>query len=252
MFETNENRNTVIDIPDTVDDFHTCSETDEHTTEDNSLILLYGRISIYSNDIDCLKEGQFLNDKIIDFVLSVLRNGYGENQTYVFDSMFFIKLRDIQDPKKYYSETSRWFKNGVLSSKNIWVVPVCDNYHWYDIAIIHPETVRPQVLVMDSWKREYYESVDIVKEFLKQKFNAEQGGDIEGIDIPQQKNSYDCGLHVIRSAELFMTELAPYYISLILDPENEITSGHEIYEKVEILTRSQIVRYLIDLFKEQD
>ncbi|GAA5798043.1 hypothetical protein HPULCUR_003441 [Helicostylum pulchrum] len=104
---------------------------------------------------------------------------------------------------------------------------------------------------MDSWKRECYNSVDIVKEFLKQKFGAEQEGDIEEIDIPQQTNAYDCGLYAIRSAELFMTELAPYYISLILDQENKITSDHEIYEKVELLTRSQIVRYFIGILKKE-
>lgn len=37
MFEQNEKQNTVIDLSDTTDDFYTCSETEDNTTDYNTI-----------------------------------------------------------------------------------------------------------------------------------------------------------------------------------------------------------------------
>ncbi|GAA5816192.1 hypothetical protein MFLAVUS_009718 [Mucor flavus] len=141
--------------------------TANYTVEDDFVLFLYERIEIYNSDVNCLEEGNFINDKIVDFILSVLRDSNSQNQT----------------PNNYYEKTSRRFKNDVLLNKKTWVIPVCENYRWYVINAINPETARPRALVMDSRKRNSYRSVKIVEEFLRQKFCAEQEGNIEEICV---------------------------------------------------------------------
>jgi Ulp1 family protease len=62
---------------------------------------------------------------------------------------------------------------------------------------------------MDSLFNPRLEDVTLIKEFLRKKLREDKGKElfirnIKSITIPQQRNSYDCGLYLLRSIEVFL------------------------------------------------
>ncbi|KAI8058839.1 hypothetical protein BDF21DRAFT_467676 [Thamnidium elegans] len=208
-------------------DLSSSEEETEESSEDNSnpLVINYERICLYQNDFSCLKGKEWLKDNIVDLALAELRRKYEKaGQAYLFNSLFFSKLRTIRDSgaskKDYYTTTKRWFKNDELSNKRFWIIPVCDRNHWYVIVVARPRSNRPSITVFDSIKKKTYVSVNLIKAFLKQKYAAEHTGKCRKIevniaDIPQQKNASDCGLFTIRSANLLLRDDAQHYFTFI-------------------------------------
>ncbi|KAI9366296.1 hypothetical protein BD770DRAFT_1797 [Pilaira anomala] len=213
----NTNREIIVDLS---------SAEEDEISDSNPLILNYERISLYENDLDCFNENEWLKDNVVDLALAGLRKTYERTgQAYLFNSLFFSKLRTVRDnsnieKKNYHSVTTRWFKDDILSNKRFWIIPICDKNHWYLIVIVRPRSNKPALFVLDSMKKESYDSVSLIKEFLKQKYSEEHKGKckkiaVKIVDIPQQPNESDCGLYAIRSATLFLSCKAQKFLDLI-------------------------------------
>ncbi|XP_064617471.1 sentrin-specific protease 6-like [Liolophura sinensis] len=113
-----------------------------------------GGISISTEDLFCLREGEFLNDVIIDFYLKYLVNEVlseeDRNRTYVFSSFFYKRLTQRQgrlspDDKQQmdlkerrHDRVKTWTRHVDLFSKDFIIVPINEHSHWFLAIICFP------------------------------------------------------------------------------------------------------------------
>ncbi|XP_058746355.1 probable ubiquitin-like-specific protease 2B [Vicia villosa] len=202
-------------------------------------------VSISKKDVDLLQPERYINDTIIDFYILYLKNKIQEKEKarfHFFNSFFFRKLVDMDkiipnicDGKSAFLRVRKWTRKVKLFEKDYIFIPVNFNLHWSLIVICHPgEVVNvndreldkslkiPCILHMDSVKGYHNNLKDIVQSYLweewKDKMKDTSGEDLSSkflnipflsIAVPQQENSYDCGIFLLHYIELFLTE-APF------------------------------------------
>ncbi|GLT60609.1 hypothetical protein SLA2020_333670 [Shorea laevis] len=198
-------------------------------------------VSISKRDVDLLQPETFVNDTIIDFYINYLKNQIppeDRQRLHFFNSFFFRKLADldkdpssISDGRAAFLRVHKWTRKVDIFGKDYIFIPVNFNLHWSLIVICHPGEVAgikdedlekspnvPCILHMDSirgshaglkslvqsylweeWKGRHKEtSEDISSRFLNLRFVS--------LELPQQENSFDCGLFLLHYLELFLAE----------------------------------------------
>ncbi|XP_047429985.1 sentrin-specific protease 6 isoform X2 [Mugil cephalus] len=117
-----------------------------------------GGISVTNEDLHCLKEGEFLNDVIIDFYLKylVLEKLKKEDaqRIHVFSSFFYKRLnqRDRRNgpdapnlpiQKRKHNRVKTWTRHVDLFQKDFIFVPINESAHWYLAVICFPGLEGP-------------------------------------------------------------------------------------------------------------
>lgn len=121
-------------------------------------------LTITAGDNSRLREGDFLNDTLIEFGLkSVVKDSGLSDNVHVFSSFFFHKLsakekkRDSSAISKVkgnpqqqqeqglswsaYDSVRKWTANVDVFSKDFIIVPINEHYHWYLAIIFNPGRV---------------------------------------------------------------------------------------------------------------
>ncbi|XDV43464.1 hypothetical protein PO909_011943, partial [Leuciscus waleckii] len=112
-----------------------------------------GGLTITEEDLNCLEEGEFLNDVILDFYLRYLvceqQEKEGATKCHVFSSFFFNHLTQ-EDPKtlpgatglsiqeRRHNRVKTWTRNVNLFEKDFIFVPINQMAHWYLAVICFP------------------------------------------------------------------------------------------------------------------
>ncbi|XP_031777504.1 sentrin-specific protease 6-like [Nasonia vitripennis] len=109
------------------------------TIDDNETITIYpplpaaGGFQIKRCHLNCLEEGKYLNDIILDFYLTYflceMISSSDRNRTHLFSSFFFKKIASAQNKnniptKKIYESVQKWTKNVNLFEKDFIIVPI--------------------------------------------------------------------------------------------------------------------------------
>ncbi|KAL4332375.1 hypothetical protein GQ457_07G024180 [Hibiscus cannabinus] len=203
-------------------------------------------VSISKRDVDLLLPETFINDTIIDFYIKYLKNQIQPEERqrfHFFNSFFFRKLADldkdpssISDGRAAFLRVRKWTRKLDIFGKDYIFIPVNFNLHWSLIVMCHPGEVAgfkdedldksskvPCILHMDSirgnhaglknlvqsylweeWKERYKEtSEDLSSKFSNMRFVS--------LELPQQENSFDCGLFLLHYLELFLAEAPPNF-----------------------------------------
>ncbi|XVE60599.1 hypothetical protein DITRI_Ditri05aG0141200 [Diplodiscus trichospermus] len=206
----------------------------------------FDAVSISKRDVDLLQPETFINDTIIDFYIKYLKNQIQPEERqrfHFFNSFFFRKLADldkdpssISDGRAAFLRVHKWTRKLDMFGKDYIFIPVNFNLHWSLIVICHPGEVAgfkdedldksskvPCILHMDSirgnhaglknlvqsylweeWKERHKEtSEDLSSKFLNLRFVS--------LELPQQENSFDCGLFLLHYLELFLAEAPPNF-----------------------------------------
>ncbi|XP_044488321.1 probable ubiquitin-like-specific protease 2A isoform X4 [Mangifera indica] len=203
-------------------------------------------VVISKKDIELLRPETFINDTIIDFYIQYLKKKLQpeeQHRFHFFNSFFFRKLADLdKDPsgacegKAAFQRVRKWTKNVNLFEKDYVFIPVNYSLHWSLIVICHPGEVAyfkddeiekstkvPCILHMDSIKGSHRGLKDLLQSYLceewKEKHNS-TGDEVPSkilqlrfvpLELPQQENSFDCGLFLLHYAELFIAEAPPSF-----------------------------------------
>ncbi|KAJ0235912.1 ubiquitin-like-specific protease 2B [Hirschfeldia incana] len=208
-------------------------------------------VSICKRDVDLLQPETFVNDTIIDFYINYLKNqiqAEDRQRFHFFNSFFFRKLADldkdpssIADGKAAFLRVRKWTRKVDMFGKDYIFVPVNFNLHWSLIIICHPGEVAnctdldldstkvPCILHMDSIKGSHAGLKNLVQSYLCEEWkerHKDTSDDIStrfmnlrfvSLELPQQENSYDCGLFLLHYLELFLAEapqnFSPFKIS---------------------------------------
>ncbi|EPS70957.1 hypothetical protein M569_03802, partial [Genlisea aurea] len=199
-------------------------------------------VSINKRDVDLLLPDTFVNDTVIDFYIKYLKtkqNAEEKKKFHFFNSFFFRKLADMdKDPSNAFDgraaflRVRKWTRKVNLLEKDFIFIPVNYNYHWSLIVICHFGEVAssadfkcqksarvPCILHMDSLRGTHAGLKDLLQSYLWEEWKERHNGSCDdlyskfrnlkfiSLELPQQQNSYDCGLFLLHYVELFLDEV---------------------------------------------
>ncbi|KAK1417593.1 hypothetical protein QVD17_26723 [Tagetes erecta] len=234
-------------------------------------------IAISKRDFQLLQPEKFINDTVVDFYIEYLKKFKpADARVHFFNSFFFRKLADFDekqsrsvDSKEAFQRVHKWTKKVDIFQKDYIFIPVNFRLHWSLVIICHPgEVVNftddelelsvkvPCILHMDSikgshrgldpciksylweeWKaRNDYASEDISRKFMDLRFLQ--------LEVPQQENSYDCGLFMLHYMELFVKQASNSF-----NPLDTFINTDWFYPMEASLKRTRIQRLIFELTK---
>ncbi|KAL3619599.1 hypothetical protein CASFOL_034511 [Castilleja foliolosa] len=199
-------------------------------------------VSISKRDVDLLLPDTFVNDTIIDFYIKYLKSRQKvEERTkyHFFNSFFFRKLADMDkdpssafDGKAAFHRVRKWTRKINLLEKDFIFIPVNYNYHWSLIVICYfgevasykdaedGKSIRvPCIMHMDSLRGNHAGLKDLIQSYLWEEWKERMKETSEDLysnfrnlkfiplELPQQQNSYDCGLFLLHYVEIFLEEV---------------------------------------------
>nr|KAJ0187446.1 hypothetical protein LSAT_V11C900488950 [Lactuca sativa] len=192
-------------------------------------------VFISKRDLDLLLPVTFVNDTIIDFYNKIKPE---ERQRFhFFNSFFFRKLDDPEkepldalEGKTAFQRVRKWTRKVNLFEKDFVFIPVNYNLivmcHLGEVAKYKDEEdvteliKVPCVLHMDPIRGSHTGLKVLMQSYLKEEWKGRQQEASEDIssrfdnlhfislELPQQPNSFDCGLFLLHYVELFL-EQAP-------------------------------------------
>lgn len=119
-------------------------------------------VTLLQCDLERLKEGEYLNDTMIEFGLRYLLERIKRNnpslvqQIHVFNTFFYHKLTESRDRSKTYEHLRKWTNKVNIFDKMYVVVPINEHLHWYMAIIVNPKAIineRPLSLASSSIRR---------------------------------------------------------------------------------------------------
>ena len=206
-------------------------------------------ISFTKHDFKQLQPCKYLNDTIIYFFMQYYLDHHVAEEIkrniHVFNSFFFSKIRSIHSKKESepsYEFASRWLKNVDIFEKDFLIIPVCEKDHWVLVIVCYldkppqretnllqdKDLYAPTVIVLNSCRGLAPPVKKSLSQFLTKQWLQERGSQRRftihsakksGLrlifpDLPQQKNSYDCGVYILGYFYCFLKNPRQSYISM--------------------------------------
>ncbi|THG11502.1 hypothetical protein TEA_012999 [Camellia sinensis var. sinensis] len=195
-------------------------------------------VSISKRDIELLRPETFINDTIIDFYIKYLKNKIKpeeKNRFHFFNSFFFRKLADLdRGPSRAckgraaFQRVHKWTRKVNLFEKDYIFIPVNFSNHSADEDVKKLSKV-PCILHMDSIKGSHRGLKNLIQSYLWEEWKERQNRLLEDVsskflnlrfvplELPQQENSFDCGLFLLHYVELFLdrapVDFSPFKIT---------------------------------------
>ncbi|KAL3631031.1 hypothetical protein CASFOL_024015 [Castilleja foliolosa] len=196
-------------------------------------------VEIRNSDMECLAPRSYLSSPIMNFYIRYLQKptspGTRKRCDYHFFNTFFYKKLKQDVFNKFGKETSfskfrRWWKGVNIFEKAYIFLPIHESLHWSLIIICIPnkeDESGPIILHLDSLGLHNSNSIcRDVKRFLIEEWKFLRQEDVlpelpipdniwdklsqrideKVIEVPQQRNEYDCGLFVLFFMERFLLE----------------------------------------------
>nr|CAG8435398.1 12547_t:CDS:2 [Entrophospora candida] len=200
-------------------------------------------MTVTYHDIKTLNPTVWVNDQVMNFYgkLIVDRNSKNKNlpSLFIHSTQFMTKYSSCG-----YKAVSKWTKKVDIFEKDLLFIPVHSrNMHWslclVDFKASKIYYIDSLYLTSEKYKEDVRLVINDIKEYLKyewadkkhtsRKFDMFQSN-LSFMGIPQQKNSYDCGIfallfieHYSRRAPLLFNQLhIPYFRKKII---YEIANG---------------------------
>ena len=199
-----------------------------------------GAVRVALADLDCLKDGEMLNDQCVDFYLKYLQCETLAQQlpkilerVHIFNSFFYQKLAQKHDQEcamdtssAAHARVKTWTKNVDIFAKDFLLIPIHRDVHWSLIVVCNPsgkpgEAREPFLLHLDSMLGGHNSSsVSMtIKNYLEKEWIAQKGQDAEPPKfttmrfmptfrphVPRQQNGCDCGVFILAFVEKLVTE----------------------------------------------
>uniref|UniRef100_A0A4W4H729 SUMO specific peptidase 7b n=1 Tax=Electrophorus electricus TaxID=8005 RepID=A0A4W4H729_ELEEL len=114
-----------------------------------------GGITVTTEDLECLRDGEFLNDVIIDFYLKYLHLERADrgvaDRVHIFSSFFYKQLTrksnsSEEEAAQYrrHRRVKNWTRHVDIFSKDYLFIPVNQEAHWYLVVICFPGLQKPE------------------------------------------------------------------------------------------------------------
>ncbi|XP_076841297.1 sentrin-specific protease 7b [Brachyhypopomus gauderio] len=119
-----------------------------------------GGITVTTEDLECLRDGEFLNDVIIDFYLKYLHleraDGGVADRAHIFSSFFYKQLTRKSNSSeeeaggtaqyRRHRRVKTWTRHVDIFSKDYLFIPVNQEAHWYLVVICFPGLLQTELV----------------------------------------------------------------------------------------------------------
>ncbi|XP_040945078.1 probable ubiquitin-like-specific protease 2A isoform X1 [Gossypium hirsutum] len=236
-------------------------------------------ISISKRDVAFLQPETFINDTIIDFYIKYLKNKIQpeeQHRFHFFNSFFFRKLADLDKGlssacqlKAAFERVRKWTRKVDIFAKDYIFIPVNYSLHWSLIVICHTGEVAnsrddgtenllnvPCILHMNSIRGSHRGLKNLFQSYLSEEWKERHGEAADDVpsnflhlqfvqlEVPQQENSFDCGLFLLHYMELFLLQASPDFCPFKLNM-------HWFPPAEASLKRFHIKKLICEIFDEQ-
>ena len=120
-------------------------------------------------------------------------------EVHMYDTNFYQKLTNVQteeekktnvtDAQRRHCKVSSWTKNLDIFEKNLLVIPICEEKHWYLVLVVKPGLVayperqringeeEPLILLLDSYYEGYkwVKTVENIRDYLAEEWATKKG-----------------------------------------------------------------------------
>ncbi|GLT94349.1 hypothetical protein SLE2022_120940 [Rubroshorea leprosula] len=243
-------------------------------------------VLIRKRDIELLLPETFINDTIIDFYIKYLKNKIQteeQHRFHFFNSFFFRKLADLDKYQPRACETSaafqrvrKWTRKVDMFKKDYIFIPVNYSLHWSLIVICHPGEVAnlndddlndlpkvPCILHLDSIKGSHKGLNNLFQSYLCEEWKERHSGAADDIslkffqlqfvplELPQQENSFDCGLFLLHYVEHFIQDAPANFSPFKITKFSKFLTRNWFPPMEASLKRSHIQRLIYEVLKDQ-
>ncbi|XP_024028801.1 probable ubiquitin-like-specific protease 2B isoform X2 [Morus notabilis] len=243
-------------------------------------------VSISKRDVDLLQPETFINDTIVDFYIKYLKNQIQPEERqrfHFFNSFFFRKLADLDkdpssaaDGKAAFQRVRKWTRKVDLFEKEFIFIPINFSLHWSLVVICHPGEVAtfqdedldkslkvPCILHMDSIKGNHSGLKNLIQSYLWEEWKERRKETSEemssrfhnlrfvSLELPQQENSFDCGLFLLHYLELFLAEVPSNFSPFKITKSSNFLNINWFPPSEASLKRTLIQRLIFDLLEKR-
>lgn len=185
------------------------SSPDKYCKTQKIILDKYFSVTLKISDYQRLNPEVYLNDNLIDFFLAFFI--HKKKSFHAFNSFFFKTFSEFG-----FSSVQKWFKSIDLFSKKYWMIPVARMEHWMLIIVTNPKNAfidkkpSPTILFFDSLDFQNFNPKCEIQTFMEKLWKACSGKDevvdvpIYMLKLPIQKNFWDCGVFLLKYAEIFV------------------------------------------------
>ncbi|GER32248.1 sentrin/sumo-specific protease [Striga asiatica] len=196
-------------------------------------------VQICYSDMECLAPQSYLSSTIMNFYIRYLQKPVSPSTRkkcdyHFFNTYFYNKLKqDVlaeANKETSFKKFRRWWKGVNIFEKAYIFLPIHENLHWSLITICIPnkdDESGPIILHLDSLGLHFSKSImQDVKSFLIEEWKFLRQENVlpefpipdniwdklsrriydKVIEVPQQRNDYDCGLFVLFFMERFLED----------------------------------------------
>lgn len=195
-------------------------------------------VEICCSDMESLAPEAYLSSTIMNFYIRYLQKTKPHadvDEYHFFNTYFYQKLKEAVLSKQNEKEASfvrlrRWWKGVNIFEKAYIFLPIHEDLHWSLVIICIPDKedqLGPILLHLDSLGLHCSKSLfATIRKFLVEEWKFLRQGEVPAlpisdkiwenlprrideniIQVPQQRNEYDCGLFVLFFMERFIDEV---------------------------------------------
>lgn len=190
-------------------------------------------VELTYSDMKCLEPEEYLKSPVINFYLQYLKKARPRRDLHMFNTYFYSKLEEaLSMPGHHDSEFSklrRWWRGVDIFKKAYIILPINESMHWSLIIVCMPTKEAdsgPIILHLDSLGLHSSQKLfDIVARYIQAErwhLGMDSSYDIpfsgriwrrlskninrEKIEVPRQRNEYDCGLFMLYYIDRFIQD----------------------------------------------
>ncbi|CAO1945911.1 unnamed protein product [Urochloa humidicola] len=190
-------------------------------------------VELTYSDMKCLQPEEYLKSPVINFYLQYLKNSRSRGDLYMFNTYFYSKLEEalsaLGDRDTQFSKLRRWWRSVDVFKKAYIILPINETIHWSLIIVCMPakgEDSGPIILHLDSLGLHNSQKLfDTVVRYLEAEWRYLRKDssydipfsekiwkrllrniDTEKVEVPRQRNEYDCGLFMLYYIDKFIQE----------------------------------------------
>ncbi|TYH85228.1 hypothetical protein ES332_D02G250900v1 [Gossypium tomentosum] len=199
-----------------------------------------------------------------------------QHRFHFFNSFFFRKLADLDKGlssacqlKAAFERVRKWTRKVDIFAKDYIFIPVNYSLHWSLIVICHTGEVAnfrddgtenllnvPCILHMNSIRGSHRGLKNLFQSYLSEEWKERHGEAADDVpsnflhlqfvqlEVPQQENSFDCGLFLLHYMELFLLQASPDFCPFKLNM-------HWFPPAEASLKRFHIKKLICEIFDEQ-
>ncbi|KAG2591505.1 ubiquitin-like-specific protease 1D isoform X2 [Panicum virgatum] len=236
-------------------------------------------VELTYSDMKCLEPEEYLKSPVINFCLQYLKKSRHRGDLYMFNTYFYSKLEEalrnttstLGDHDSQFSKLRRWWRNVDIFKKAYIILPIHEMMHWSLIIVCMPTKEGdsgPVMLHMDSLGLHNSQKLfDTVARYLEAEWRhlqKDSSYDIpfsgmiwkrlsrnikgEKVEVPRQRNEYDCGLFMLHYIDKFIQEAPKRFTKESLGMFGRKWFNHEEASRL----REGVRARLFDLFQSAE